>query len=67
MANEEVLLSLSASFFIHLLFVIEAPNNAAINNSYPVVSMITLNSVFRVSLLLFPLFGLLADVYLTRH
>ena len=68
MANREGFVLIIIAFLIHLPFVLDVPN-WWINNLYlyhPVRGT-TRNVSIGVALLLFPLFGLIADVYLTRY
>ena len=68
MANREGFVIIIIAFLIHLPFVLDVPN-WWINNLYlyyPVRGT-TRNVSIGVALLLFPLFGLIADVYLTRY
>ena len=65
MVNREGLIVIVSTFLVHLLFVTDVPSYV-VNLQHRVGTMITLNSVVGVALLLFPLFGLLADVYFTR-
>ena len=66
MVNRKGLLVIVSTFLIRVLFVLDVPS-AIINIGYPGNATVTLNFVVGVSLLLFPLFGLIADVYLTRY
>ena len=66
MANKGVVLVIVNSFLIHLIFTFDLPSYL-INNLYPISKVIAGKIGIGVSLLLYPLFGLLADVYMTRY
>ena len=68
MANKEGFVIIIIAFLIHLFIVLDVPN-WWINNLYfyLLADGTTSNVSIGVSLLLFPLFGLIADVYLTRY
>ena len=66
MDNKGVPIVIVNSFLIYFIFAFDLPNYL-INNLYPISEVIAVNFGIGVSLLLYPLFGLLADVYMTRY
>ena len=66
MENKEALVIIVNTFLIHLIFAFDV-QNFLINYGYPANSVLAMNLSIGVSLLLFPVFGLIADVYLTRY
>ena len=66
MENKEVLVIIVNTFLIHLTFAFDVPS-FLINDGFTANSVLAMNLSIGVSLLLFPMFGLIADVYLTRY
>ena len=66
MEIKEALVIIANTFLIHLIFAFDVPS-FLINNGYPGSLVNVENLSIGVSLLLFPVFGLIADVYLTRY
>ena len=66
MANKGALTVIVCCFLIHALAALDMPSYF-VNSQYPFSKIIAINIGFRVSLLLFPVFGLLADMYFTRY
>ena len=66
MANKEALIVILNCLMIHFFFALDLPC-CIINNAYPVSTTVLENGSMGMSLLLFLLFGLIADVYLTRY
>ena len=64
--NKGALVTIVTAFLIHVLFTFDVPN-FIITNGYNLILTTASNVSIGVSLLLFPLYGLLADVYLTRY
>ena len=68
MANRQGFVIIIVAFLIHLSFVLDVPNWWAKNLFFfqPELQIPT-NMTIGVALLLFPMFGLIADVYFTRY
>ena len=66
MANREAFIVTLNCLMVHFFFALDLPTYI-LNNAYPVRTTTIGNVSIGVSLLLFPLFGLIADVYLTRY
>ena len=66
MAQREAITVIVLTLSFHLLFVLDLPSYL-INAQYSVSQVIVTNVSVGISLLLFPLFGFLADLYLTRY
>ena len=66
MAKKEALLIIVSSVIIHTLMALDTPSCLFNTVSYT-PQIISINFGIRVSLLLVPLFGLIADLYLIRH
>ena len=66
MENKVALVIIANIFLIHLIFTLDVPS-FLISIGYPVNSVLAMNLSIGISLLLFPVFGLIVDVYLTRY
>ena len=66
MAQREAIVVIVLTLSLHILFVLDLPSYL-INAQYSVSQVIVTNVSVGISLLLFPLFGFLADLYLTRY
>ena len=68
MENKEALVIIANTFLIHRLIAFDVPS-FIINSGYTtsLIIAVNLHLSIGVSLLLFPVFGLIADVYLTRY
>ena len=66
MANKGALTVIISCLLIHFLFALDIPSYV-INTASPVSLQVGTNVGFGISLLLFPVFGLLADVCFTRY
>ena len=66
MAKREAFVVILLSFSLHLFFTLDLPSYL-IHSQYATSHVIIVNVCIGISLLLFPLFGALADIYLTRH
>ena len=66
MKNKEALVIIANTFLLHLFIAFDVPS-FLINSGYTTDNILVLNLSIGVSLLLFPVFGLIADVYLTRY
>ena len=66
MANKEALIVILNCLMIHFSFALDL-HSYIISNDYPVSTTALGNGSIGASLLLFPLFRLITDVYLTRY
>ena len=66
MAERETIVVLVLSLSLHLIFALDLPSYL-FNGQYFIGQVIITNVSIGISLLLFPLFGALADIYLTRY
>ena len=66
MDNRGALTVIVNCLLVHILFALDIPFYFLNIQSLDII-VVAMNGGFGVSLLLFPLFGLLADVYVTRY
>ena len=71
MANREAFVIIAIAFLIHFAFVLDEPSwwiyHQHKNSTNWLLYGIAYNASIGAALLLFPLFGLIADIYLTRY
>ena len=65
MAKREVIVVIVLTLPLHLIFALDYPSYL-FNVQYLISQVIAMNVSIGISLLLFPMFGALADIYLTR-
>ena len=66
MANKGAFTVIVSCLLIHVLFALDMPSYW-INSQHPFQTIVAQNVGLGVSLLLFPVFGLLADMCFTRY